>query len=107
MIDQDIDLGVYVNPAWGMYELYLRGVDGVRTVARPAQIIYEDAEPGAYAEPFLRLSPEVAQQLIDRLWSVGLRPNNGEGGAAQVEAMRQHLADMRAIVAKEIGVELR
>lgn len=107
MIDQLIDLAVYLNPTWGAYELYLRSIDGVRTIARPAQIVFEDTEPGVYHEPFMRLSPEVAQRLIDQLWAAGLRPNSGEGGLAHVEAMKAHLSDMRAIVTKELGVNLK
>lgn len=43
----------------------------------------------------LPLSAADAQQIMDELWRVGVRPNNGEGAPAQVEAIRAHLEDMR------------
>jgi hypothetical protein len=106
MIDSLTEIAVVLNPMWGAYDLYLISRDGVRTIARPAQIIFEDTEPGVFHEPYMRLSYEVAQRLIDQLWQAGLRPNNGEGSLANVEALRQHLNDMRAIVASRLEVKL-
>ena len=107
MINDSIGLTVYMNPARNTYDVYLHSTDGVKTIARPVQIIFEDSEPGTYHEPSFSFSPEVAQRLMDQLWTAGLRPNNGEGGPAQVAAMAHHLADMRAIVARQLGVQLR
>jgi hypothetical protein len=41
-----------------------------------------------------------AQMLIDALWEGGLRPHDGNGSGAQVEAMKAHLEDMRKLVFK-------
>jgi hypothetical protein len=106
VINDFIELAIYQNPAMGTYDLYLRMLDGVKTMARPAQIIFEDTEPGVWHEPCLSFSPEAAQRLMNQLWQSGLRPNNGEGSVANVEALKQHLNDMRAIVASRLEVKL-
>jgi hypothetical protein len=41
---------------------------------------------------------EIAQSLFDALWHAGFRPNKGEASIAHVEAMREHLQDMRMLV---------
>jgi hypothetical protein len=53
----------------------------------------------------MRITPENAQALMNDLWHAGLRPF-GEGNAGQIHAMKRHLGDMRAIVAKTIKVDL-
>lgn len=95
-----LTIGVYRNPAEGSYDIYARIQKDGQTweTTRPAEFTIK--EPGTYSEPFLRLRPEEAQHLMDDLWVAGVRPTNGQGGPAQVEAMREHLGDLRAIVAK-------
>lgn len=43
---------------------------------------------------------------MDELWAAGLRPSDGTGNAGQLGATERHLADMRAIVAHEMGAKL-
>ena len=43
---------------------------------------------------------ECAQQLMDELWRVGIRPTNGAGSTGQLAATERHLNDMRALVFK-------
>jgi hypothetical protein len=38
-----------------------------------------------------------AQQLIDELWRVGLRPTEGSGSAGSLAATERHLKDMQGI----------
>lgn len=56
--------------------------------------------------PAFILTPLAAQELMDDLWRCGIRPAAGKGSAGQLKAIENHLADMRKIVAKKIGVEL-
>lgn len=46
----------------------------------------------------LPMTDELAQQLMDGLWRVGVRPRNGESSMAHVDAMKYHLEDMRRLV---------
>lgn len=91
-------------PDYMAYTAYLTGRDGDRRyVALPAAFtLKEQTELGVMTEPTLVIKAEQAQQLIDELWAAGLRPNNGEGGLAQVDAIKAHLADMRALVFGEL-----
>jgi hypothetical protein len=49
---------------------------------------------------------EAAQNLIDTLWISGLRPSNGIASAGQLEAIQEHLGDLRKLVSKSHGVKL-
>jgi hypothetical protein len=46
----------------------------------------------------MNLHDEEAQQLLDELWRIGIRPSNGEGSVGQLAATERHLADMRTLV---------
>ena len=54
-------------------------------------------------EPSFAMSRDSAQQLMDELWNVGLRPTEGTGSAGSLAATERHLADMRALVFKTEG----
>ena len=53
----------------------------------------------------LRLSQDSAQQLINDLWRVGVRPA-GEHGTNEINALTRHLEDMRAIAADRLKLTL-
>lgn len=55
-------------------------------------------------EPSMRISPEEAQQFMDELWRIGLRPSEGSGSAGSLAATQKHLEDMRKIAFK--GLEI-
>lgn len=46
----------------------------------------------AIGEPTLSLPGEQGQQLMQALWDSGLRPNDGAGSGAQVQALTKHIA---------------
>ncbi len=46
------------------------------------------------------LHDDEAQSLLDALWTAGYRPNSGQSSLAHIEAMRDHLNDMRRLVFK-------
>lgn len=52
-------------------------------------------------DPTFQLRIEDAQNLMDNLWHVGLRPSEGSGSAGSLMATQKHLEDMRAIVFKK------
>lgn len=55
-------------------------------------------EYGAVIEPTFRMSYEEAQELMDDLWTCGLRPSEGSGSAGALAATQKHLEDMRKLV---------
>jgi hypothetical protein len=56
-------------------------------VARAQPPVWQTFDPKDLAtpyEPTLSLPPETAQQLMDELWTCGLRPKEGKGCAHQI-----------------------
>jgi hypothetical protein len=64
-------------------------------VAEP--LTMRDRKQGETIVPTFTLENMAAQQLIDALWSCGLRPSEGTGSAGSLAATQQHLADMQKI----------
>jgi hypothetical protein len=83
-----------------------KDMDGHIAVA--TNITYQVIEPGEIGPdaPVLTMREDEAQELMDALWTVGLRPTEGSGSAGSLKATQDHLADMRAIVAKTLEVKL-
>ena len=62
--------------------------------------------PAAYTAPatfYLHIAE--AQQLMDELWRVGLRPSEGTGSAGSLRQAEDHIASLKAIAFKLVGVE--
>ena len=74
-------------------------------VLRPV-VIEKVQEASVVAEAFLKLRPEVAQQLMDELWAAGFRPVDGHGSTGQLAAVERHLEDMRQLVTTMSGSPL-
>lgn len=55
--------------------------------------------------PAIEMRTSSAQRLIDELWSIGLRPTQMIEGEGERGAMKDHIADLRAIAFKSMGIE--
>lgn len=62
-----------------------------------ALIVFQKVEEGFRSDPALTVRTSEAQELMDALWSAGLRPAEGAGSAGAMAATERHLADMRAM----------
>lgn len=80
----------------------LKGEDGYQVVQRISVAPIADGE---VAEPFMRLDPSDAQQLLDELWRIGIRPSQEQGSTGQAAAMQKHLDDMRTIAFHTLKVK--
>ena len=81
-------------------DLFFRSdIDGRRYAGLP--VVFRVVEDGEEVDPTLRLSRDSAQELMDALWSAGLRPTEGSGSAGSLAATERHLADMRGILQKQ------
>lgn len=79
-----------------------RESDGSRSrVTHVATLTLSPHQDGDYAEPTARLTRSEAQELMDALWRVGMRPSNGAGNVGQLAATEKHLEDMRRLVFRE------
>jgi hypothetical protein len=92
------DVQVFVQPApcKRSVDLYLK-IDG-RWANDLCFVEVKEMEP----VPSLVSLPELAaQDLIDRLWSAGLRPTEGSGSAGALAATERHLKDLQRLVFEE------
>jgi hypothetical protein len=64
------------------------------------RMVFEEREEGMVVPDSdgLVLNDENAQQLMDALWNIGVRPTEGNGSAGSLAATIRHLEDMRSIV---------
>lgn len=92
-------------PGWdNRIHIYVRvtGGDGVSKFGRPLTL-EELPEGHVIDRPAMSIGKTDAQQLMDELWRVGLRPTDGTGSAGSLAATERHLADMKAIAMGTLG----
>lgn len=73
-----------------------RDENGTTSAAKTVQMVERDHKSGPL-EPFLRLEISEAQELMDSLWTAGLRPTEGRGSAGALDATQKHLADLQRV----------
>jgi|SRR5579859_1101849 len=75
------------------------GFHGERRVVPPlGPLELVERKPGDLMQPTLELDGRAAQSLMDALWNEGLRPTEAKYPSEHVNALRDHLADMRKLV---------
>jgi hypothetical protein len=65
----------------------------------------EGREGECIIDPTFSLPYEQAQELMNALWNIGLRPVQGKQSEGQVAAVERHLADMRAIAFSRLEIK--
>ena len=75
------------------------------TIVLAEPMIMSEVDEGVACRPTMTMQHEDAQLLMDELWRCGLRPTEGTGSAGAMAAVEKHLADMRKIAFKKLGVE--
>ncbi len=81
------------------YPWYIRepqGVDGKPpALARPVDVVMESYEKGTIQSPFMTLLDSDVQQIMNQLWEAGVRPRDGAGSLAHIEAKDDHIATLK------------
>lgn len=72
-------------------------------IGQPLTMVKHDE--GAIVDPIIRIDSHEAQQLMDELWTCGLRPSEGTGSAGQSAAQQKHIDDLREIAFKVLKIE--
>lgn len=67
------------------------------------KVDWEEMSEHMYCETALSFNSDVAQELMDSLWTAGIRPTEGSGSAGSLAATERHLADMQKLVFKDKG----
>ncbi len=70
------------------------------------ELTIEEIPEGSLVPETANISREAAQELMNDLYSIGIRPSEGTGSAGSLQATEKHLNDMRAIVGKKLDVAL-
>ena len=91
----------YKSPQFGRGVQIFLG-NGGKTVKT---IEWEETKAYAYRGPDCTMEETDAQALMDDLWSCGLRPSEGAGSAGSLKATQNHLADIKTILWKKLGIE--
>src|SRR6202012_4661786 len=53
--------------------------------------------PDGTMPPTFEMNMTMAQELMDNLWSCGVRPTEGSGSAGSLSATQRHLEDLRRL----------
>lgn len=92
-------------PWWGGIQLAAYGRQANKLVVM-TNATMEVLEEGTDVQPFIELSEQRAQRLMEDLWNCGLRPSQGIGSIGQLGATEKHLSDMRSLVKHYTGSNL-
>lgn len=95
-MDQRTEIRIDQCHMGGGYNVWVvEGRSDKRSVAAPLAMV--PVEPGAAVPPTLRLCQDGAQLLMDELWRAGVRPRDGAGALAHVDALAEHIKDLRRV----------
>ncbi len=78
-------------------QMYVPLADGATDVVTMFTIERLKNGEGSFTEAPLTLTDAQAQELMDGLWQVGIRPTEGTGSAGSLAATERHLKDMQRI----------
>jgi hypothetical protein len=79
----------------------------VSLVGKPIEFReYGEMNGGKMLDETLAFSKETAQMILDGFYSMGFRPTHTVEAHASLEAVNNHLQDMRTIVADKLAIPL-
>ena len=93
------------SPWWGGVEVAILGERLANGYIPCGEVIMRPISQGEEIPRALVLRNEEAQALMDDLWNSGIRPTEGAGTAGAMRAAERHIADLRAVAFKTLGIE--
>lgn len=76
--------------------------DDLKSIAKPLEMGPRDEK--VHTVPFMKLKQEEVMNLFQQLWDMGCRPRNEFGTEGHMKSIKEHLADMRTIAFKRLGI---
>jgi len=70
-----------------------------------ATLQWEAIADNAERRSLLTMRMQQAQVLMDDLWNAGIRPTEGAGSAGAMRAAENHIADLRRVAFKALGID--
>lgn len=68
------------------------------------ELTWKSVEEGLDVKPCMRLTETAAQQLMDDLWTCGIRPTEGSGSAGALAAVQNHLEDFKTLLYHQMKI---
>jgi hypothetical protein len=102
---RDTKARAFPCPWWSGVDLLLRSKDGDGKKVNGRVVWEEVKEENFEPHPTVKMTNDAAQALMDDLWVCGIRPTAGAGSAGAMQAAQSHIADLRAIAFKSLGIE--
>jgi hypothetical protein len=79
-------------------EIYFFEDLGDEKIAIIKDLVFETVERSKSIEnKGIHIGNDIAQELMDELWTCGLRPSEGTGSAGSLKATQDHLGDMQKL----------
>jgi len=95
--NKKIELHCEFNPLWNNIRIWFLA-KGDNSIDVSETIVFRGNIPaGIEIDPTMSIQLEEAQQFMDELWRIGLRPSEGTGSAGSLAATQKHLEDMRKL----------
>lgn len=95
--------------SWGADHIRLYGlakqINGSIIHASAEPLIFKTRHEAEIVEPFLSITEQEAQILMNDLWDSGIRPSEAKGNAGQMATTQKHLDDMRKIAFYKLGIK--
>jgi hypothetical protein len=66
--------------------------------------ILNESDAGQRLRPCMSIPYTLAERLMDELWRTGIRPTDALGSAGQLQAIQEHLRDMRKYLDHHLGI---
>lgn len=106
------NLFIDINHYSGQYNFYFRQKDRARNtiaLAEPMVMQTRDHVEGISITQIPTFSidcenKQFLQDLIDEIWNLGIRPTNVRSGNDLVDALGNHLQDMKTIAFHKLGI---
>jgi hypothetical protein len=102
---QKIRVRAQASPWWGGVEIAVLGDRLPDGGLECGEVTMRPVAQGCEIPRAMVLRNEEAQALMDDLWNSGIRPTEGAGTAGAMRATERHIADLRAVAFKALGIE--
>jgi hypothetical protein len=100
------DKPIYGDPRKILFYIIVETFNNKRYVITPngkKEIINEGIIPNF--SDHIEVNDEDAQIFVEQLWNLGIRPHAARGTQGQLQAIENHLNDMRKIAFSGLGLE--
>ena len=100
----DLTARAFPRPEWNDIGIWLGHEHPVSGDRSRGRVELQPLRPEVDDGPSFTVTRELAQLLANSLWDCGIRPVQAAGSIGQVEAMRDHVQDLRDISTRALDL---